>query len=339
MESCTADFLVQGYGLNALPFNPRYVPFPQKGRVWEKGPISFGQNIKVNIMKKTITAVLSLLLVASSFSQDYSFRIEKFGQGDPIILIPGLSSSGEVWNETVQELSGQHECHVLTLPGFAGQPPVERENYLKEVGDEILSYIEDKQLNNTTLIGHSLGGFLSLYLGIQNNPRIARLIVVDGLPYFGASQNPSATPESMKSMAEMMKNNIQRQTPEQFELMQPAILGTMISDPERIQEAMEWGRQSDPNTVGQAMYELYQNDLREEMGLIHIPTLVLGSWAGYKDYGVTREMIQRSFDLQFSSLKTKRIVLSDTGKHFLMWDDPQWYIGEVKAFLSTGYNK
>lgn len=47
------------------------------------------------------------------------------GAGAPVILIPGLASSGAVWDGTVQRFCAQRQCHVLTLAGFAGTPAVD----------------------------------------------------------------------------------------------------------------------------------------------------------------------------------------------------------------------
>ena len=41
-----------------------------------------------------------------------------------MILIPGFLSSGAVWDDVVAHYSFRYTCHVLTLPGFAGQPPI-----------------------------------------------------------------------------------------------------------------------------------------------------------------------------------------------------------------------
>jgi hypothetical protein len=47
---------------------------------------------------KTIAA---LLLMAGALSAQDGFRVKVVGTGKPMILIPGLSSSGEVWDTTV----------------------------------------------------------------------------------------------------------------------------------------------------------------------------------------------------------------------------------------------
>lgn len=52
----------------------------------------------------------------------YPFDVAVKGKGPAMILIPGLASSGEVWDTTVEHFKDRYECHVLTLGGFAGAP-------------------------------------------------------------------------------------------------------------------------------------------------------------------------------------------------------------------------
>ncbi|NVK85390.1 MAG: hypothetical protein HWE21_13785, partial [Cytophagia bacterium] len=47
------------------------------------------------------------------------------GKGQPMIMIPGLTCDGAVWDTTIEALGNKYQYHVLTLPGFAGQAPLE----------------------------------------------------------------------------------------------------------------------------------------------------------------------------------------------------------------------
>ena len=74
--------------------------------------------------------------------------------------------------------------------------------------------------------------------------------------------------------------------------------------------------------------------LRPALGAARTPTLVLGSWASYAPYGVTKASTQASFEQQYAKHPSAIIKLSDTGYHFLMWDDPKWLQQEVREFLA-----
>jgi N-formylmaleamate deformylase len=53
------------------------------------------------------------------------FTVKVTGHGKPMILIPGLASSGDTWVGTVAHFKQRYTCYVLTLAGFAGVPPIQ----------------------------------------------------------------------------------------------------------------------------------------------------------------------------------------------------------------------
>ncbi|HEX8290029.1 MAG TPA: alpha/beta hydrolase [Pyrinomonadaceae bacterium] len=268
-----------------------------------------------------------------------SFKVEVTGQGKPMILIPGLSSSGEVWESTVARYKANYECHVLTLAGFAGQPAI-KAPFLEKVRIDLAAYIREKNLKKPTIVGHSLGGFMALWLASVEPDLTGRLVIVDSLPFLGALNNPNATPETIKPQAEAMRKGITAttQSDEQRRQAQIGILQTMISDPAKIALATEWGVKSDPGAIGQAMYEMFTTDLRPSLSRIKSPTLIIGTWAAYQQY-TTRAAVEKTFRDQYANLPGYRFVMSEAGKHFVMYDDPKLLFSEMDAFLTDAGEK
>ena len=267
-----------------------------------------------------------------------SFKVEVTGRGEPMILIPGLSSSGEVWESTVARYKANYECHVLTLAGFAGQPAIEAPS-LEKVRNDLAAYIREKKLKKPMIVGHSLGGFMALWLASVEPDLAGRLVIIDSLPFLGAINNPNATPETTKPQAEAMRKAMTAtQTEEQRRKTQEMYLQSMISDPAKVALALEWGVNSDPKTIAQAMYEMYTIDLRPSLARIKSPTLVIGTWIAYQQYA-TRAAIEKTFRDQYANLPGYRFVMSEAGKHFVMYDDPKLLFSEMDAFLITSDTK
>ena len=82
-----------------------------------------------------------------------AFTVKVTGKGQPILLTPAATCSGDEWNETVARYSQQYECHVFTLPGYAGVALLANGPYLETIKQQIEQYITDKQLNNVILTG------------------------------------------------------------------------------------------------------------------------------------------------------------------------------------------
>src|SRR5215510_16065031 len=73
----------------------------------------------------------------------HSFRVDVSGKGRSMILIPGLSSSGDTWTTTAARYQDRFRCHVLTLAGFAGVPAITTP-LLATAREEIAAYIRDQ---------------------------------------------------------------------------------------------------------------------------------------------------------------------------------------------------
>ena len=71
------------------------------------------------------------------------------------------------------------------------------------------------------------------------------------------------------------------------------------------------------------------------MARITQPVLVLGTWAAYQQYGATKESTRAIFTQQYARLPQARIELSEAGRHFVMYDDTQWFYTQTDAFLKT----
>lgn len=278
---------------------------------------------------------LLYLLIFGGLNQAFTqgLDVQVSGQGPKIILIPGLASSGEVWDETVAELSKNFECHVLTLPGFGENPAAEMpDGFLSKMEGLITEYI-NKQTGKVTLIGHSLGGFLSLRLSRSLPGKIDRAIIIDSYPFYSAAFNPAATEENMVEMASQMKQMMISQTPEAYLAGQQRSMPVMTGNSEKLPLAVEWSMQSDRNTTAEAMYELMTTDYRDELTEVDTPILVLGAWYSGKNYGMTEDSVRRTFESQYQLAENVQIEMAPTAHHFVMWDNPEWFMEKVTQFL------
>ncbi len=247
-----------------------------------------------------------------------------------MILIPGLQSAGAVWDTTVAHYKERYECHVLTLAGFAGQPPLPAgAPFLRTVRDELASYIKAKELQKPVIAGHSLGGFLALWLASAEPALTGPIVIVDSLPFLAATMDPKATPESVKPQAEAMAammGSMQGEAWIKYQKNNPA-LTMMISNEADRPRAAEWGEKSDPRTVAAAMYDLFQTDLRAEIARIQAPTLVL---AAIKGYGPGALELYKG---QYAKLPAAKLVPFEDARHFIMFDQPAKMFAAMDQFL------
>ena len=280
--------------------------------------------------------LVTALCVSSAQAAPAGFRdlqVEVVGQGRPVVMIPGLNSAAATWTETCAALQPGVQCHIVQLPGFAGAPAAKADPFLDGMRDQLLAYLDDRRLDKPVVMGHSLGGMLALKMAAEKPGRIERLVIVDSLPFFAGLRG--MTPEAAKGAAAAMRQQMLAATPAQWEAGARQGSMGMSRNPANNERVAGWSLASDRATAALAMSELWGEDLRPLLPRITAPTLVLGAWAAYEPMGSTLESTKKIFEGQYAGLNGVRVSMSQRGYHFLMWDDPEWLVGEVKAFLAA----
>lgn len=280
--------------------------------------------------------IATALAVSHSHAAPVEFRdlkVEVVGTGRPVLMIPGLNSAASTWTETCAALQPQVQCHIVQLPGFAGAPAVQTEAFLDGMRDRLLAYLDDRQLAQPVVMGHSLGGALALKMAAEKPGRIERLVIVDSLPFFAGLRGMS--PEAAQGAAVAMRQQMLNSTKEQWEAGARQGSMGMSRNPANNERVAGWSLASDRATSAQAMSELWGADLRPLLPKITAPTLVLGAWAAYEPMGSTMDSTRKIFEGQYAGLAGVKVAMSPRGYHFLMWDDPEWLVGEVKGFLAA----
>ncbi len=286
--------------------------------------------------KSPIINQLASKLEIKTQKNSYPFKIDVIGKGNPIILIPGLACTGEVWERAVDTLQKNYQCHILSLAGFSNQKPIDINNgYLPIMQNNISEYINNEMDRKPIIIGHSLGGFLALSIASTKPNSVEKIILVDSYPFLSLIFNPDATEQNVVVQANQMKKYMISSSDSLYSSQQKLTLKTMITDSLNIKKALKWSIESDRRTVAQAMFEIMTTDLRDELINVKVPILVLGSWYGYKDYGVTKEIVNANLQNQFSKADNYTIKVAEKAKHFIMWDEPTWFINEIKIFLNN----
>lgn len=259
-----------------------------------------------------------------------AFEVKIYGKGQPVILIPGYSCSGEVWKETVDQLKNKYECHVITLAGYAGTQPIVSP-ILETVKTELINYTRKNNLNHPILIGHSMGAFMSLWISSEAPELFGKIIAVDGVPFISAMYDPEMTADSMKNnphmKPEVVMKNFQSLPDEGFIENTANAMMYQVSDSARAKQIAEWQYKSDRRTLGLTLVEISTTDLRGELAKIQQDVLVLGSIYG------TKEQSMKVLNQQYKNLPHKLVKIAES-KHFIMYDQPEWFYNEIATFLN-----
>lgn len=278
---------------------------------------------------KTIALLILSTFFTFSFPKDKTpqpIHVEVSGKGEPILLIPGFTVPGEVWNPLVKELENNYECHVVTLAGFGGKAPIEFP-WLSKVNDALNNYIKQNELNNVTIIGHSLGGTIATWLASRENSLVSDIILVDALPAAGALMIPNFNPDDL-AYDSPYNNQQLAMSDEQFEQMATSMSQGMSLNKKAQERIKSWILAADRKTYVYGYTDYLKLDLREDLRNITTPTTII---AATKPYG--KDMAIKTYKEQYTNLENYNFILADNAAHFIMLDQPDWFLQTIKTVL------
>lgn len=280
-------------------------------------------------MKNAILTLILTFTTIAGFAQQ-AFEVKVIGKGQPVILIPGYSCSGDVWKETADHLKNKYQLHILTLAGYAGVQPIE-DPVLQTVHDQLIQYVKTNKLKKPIVIGHSLGAFMALWIGSSQPELFEKIVCVDGVPFISALTNPATTVAAIKDDPRFNKeaviNNFKAIPNDTYVANMSQMMLYQVRDTARAKQIAEWSFASDRKTLGSTIVEMSLTDLRTDIAKIKSPVLVLTSIFN------TKENSEKVYTEQYAALPNKTIKVADS-KHFIMYDTPEWFYSEIDNFLN-----
>jgi pimeloyl-ACP methyl ester carboxylesterase len=304
------------------------------------------REVVMRVIQWLATAVLvlaGLVLARPVLSQTAKFVPTRFTVTDAgtagkpdVVLIPGLASSAAVWDGEVKKLTPNYRLHVVQVDGFAGAPEggdagaSDAQPMLPGIVDELHKYIAAGGMK-PVVIGHSLGGLLTLMLAEKYPADVKKMVIVDTLPFYALVFSPDATVETVKPMTAGLKQQMLAQTPEQAEAMSSMTANALVLDPTGRKLVAASSVASDRAVFVEAMTEDLQTDLRPELASIKTPMLLL------YPYDATMQHDEAKYDAvyhdSYKPMPNATLVRIDGSRHFIMYDQPEKFGAAVEGWL------
>ncbi len=103
----------------------------------------------------------------------------KAGSGPPVVFLHGGASDSRDWFVTMSNLPPAYSLYAPDLIGF-GQNSVKNGGYyLSDLVDFTFEYIKVMHLDQTVLVGHSLGGRVCLDIALRHPEIVKKLVLID----------------------------------------------------------------------------------------------------------------------------------------------------------------
>ena len=104
-------------------------------------------------------------------------------RGQTVLLIHGAGSDRRDWDLTMPALSAHYRVYAPDLIGFGESRRDDITYNLKMFRDFIIGFMDELGIRDTVLIGHSLGGRISLEVAAAIPERVIRLVLAAPLGF------------------------------------------------------------------------------------------------------------------------------------------------------------
>jgi pimeloyl-ACP methyl ester carboxylesterase len=285
------------------------------------------------VLAALVSTLPGAALACEPAFQPTRFSVTVAGEGPDVILIPGLMTGRQVWDQSVRSLGGRYRVHLVQIAGFAGEPA--RGNVegpiLDGMVEELHLYIAADRLQRPKLVGHSLGGLLALMLAARHPGDAERVLIVDALPFYGMLFGVDATAATVAPRAAAIRDSILGMSEEAWRAQQPATLASLIRTEAARPPILADALASDRSVVARAMYDDMITDMRPALADLPTPLTIayaVNEFATEEQYG---SLIRSGF----AGAPDVRFVPVTASFHFIMLDQRELFAGILSDFLSA----
>lgn len=257
---------------------------------------------------------------------------EDQGKGQPILLVHGWLCSSRFWQRNVPELADRFRVVSLDLRGHGNSPKTLTGHTIREYARDVRDLVEHLELQQTILVGWSLGGpvVLSYYEQYGRDARLKGLGLVDTAPfpfspadwnshvlknynYDGLNATLAACTADLRKFAIAFTTRMFKQKPSDAD-MDWAVAEMMKTPP--------W--------IAEAVYsDFVMSDYAKSLPAIKVPVIICTANSGVFANGIAmgkaiaEQVPQGTF-----------IPFEDAG-HILFYEQPQKFNGALGDFART----
>lgn len=256
--------------------------------------------------------------------------VRDWGSGAPVLFVHSWAVNADLWQYQMIHLSENNlRCIAFDRRGHGRSSEPGRGYTADRLADDLAAVVNQLDLRNLTLAGHSLGcAEIVRYLSRDGAQRVARIaLIAPSLPYaLKTAEHPDGlvTPEN----AELQRGRIAADFPGWIaENARPFFV------PETSQALVDWGARMMAQTPLKAALDcnriVVETDYRAELKEIRVPALIIH---GDKDV---------SAPLDFTGKKTaqliskSRLIVYQGAPHGLMFTHRERLNNDLLAFVKS----
>lgn len=252
------------------------------------------------------------------------------GSGKPIVFIHGFGANSFTWRYLLKYFSLEYRVISIDLMGFGdSEKPINSGYLVSDQATIVSDFIKDKNLNDVTLVGNSLGGTISLFTYFKTKDKVTNLILLNPAVY-----TTKKIPAYISLLQIPLLNRLALKIgPKNF--LANFALKTIFYDDSLITRQMinNYGHNMESKGTQNALIKSVKEDAFTEVdnmvknyGDVDIPVLII--W-GEEDHIIN---VKDGIKLQKNIPKSKLVILEDCG-HLPQEELPNQTISVIDDFF------
>lgn len=204
--------------------------------------------------------------MAGPVTPTLQYRFDGPDDAPVLILGPSLGTTWHMWDRQIPELTKQWRVFRFDLPGHGGAPAYPAGS-VADLAARLLATLDALGVQRFGFAGCALAGAVGVELALRHPERLASLALIASSPRFG-------TADEFRQRGVIVRTNgldpIARTSPDRW-----FTAGFAAAQPAITDWAVQMVRTTDPGCYIASCEALAAFDVRHELGMVGVPTLVL----------------------------------------------------------------
>lgn len=250
-------------------------------------------------------------------SDGVNLYYEVKGEGNPIFLIHGWSQDHTGFAPQLEALSKKYKVVALDLRGHGKSDRPEHGLTLKRFATDVEELMENLQLENVTLVGHSMGASTTFeYIKDFGVSRLKSVSIFDMTPKLVNDSEWNLGLYHGKYFIQDALNDLTQINDNLIDFARPffKITAPYLSD-ELIEEQLEFFKSNTPHVLSAMWHAMAVNDYRNMLEKITVPTQIVYGEKSTLYSKETAEYLQ-------SKIPNAKVVPFENCTHLLVAENP-----------------
>ncbi len=241
---------------------------------------------------------------------------EEYGQGVPAIFLHGFPFDHTIWEPLIPLLEKNVHLVLPDLRGFGRSPVTEGAYTMRLQAEDVVHLMDRLEIEKAVLVGHSMGGYVSLAFAHAYPGRLLGLGLV-------ATHSAADNPERRQARYKLADSALHKGA----RVVASNMVDSLTPKKELLEQINTIILRAHPNGISGALRGMAErHDLTGELSNINVPAVVI---LGKEDQLVNRDNVETMAQM----LPKGWLVEIPGAGHMLTMEDPQRVAGALQELV------